>query len=475
MVKKTVRDLTYALETYLKYVQGGDICENADVQRLAGNFDNREVNEIIYTTLTGDHIPELILAECNEDGLTYITDGLQRTSMLKLFRYGNYKITSAIDNSIVEYSRKKRDKNGNVIKNERGQIEYEDATFNIKNKTYDMLPEELKKEFNDFQIRIVVHEDCTMKRISELIKRYNYQRAMTTSQKAFTYIDNFAVEARAISTKKFFVECKGYKDAEKINGTIERVVTESIMCMFHLDAWKRSSKDLCLYLNSNSNTEEFDKFNEFVDRLGNIITTDFNTIFTSKNSFVWFSVFYKFTKLGLEDSKFADFIRVFNSDLKEKVVSNITYKTMKDITYAKLDKEAGTKDKVLIVAKLELIEKFMYEFFHINKDDLQVVDVLEFVKENVKEDITEEEIDFCNCILDELTLNVNNNTKLLDKHNRPSLIALVAYACEEDLDLDDWIIEFFTTNVTYQLNQKENYTYMKEHLNSFMSEGRKTA
>ena len=168
MVKKTVRDLTYALETYLRYVQGGDICENADVQRLAGNFDTREVNELVYTTLTGDHIPELILAECNEDGLTYIVDGLQRTSMLKLFRYGNHKITSAIDNSIVEYSRKRRDKDGNLLKNERNQIEYEDATFNIKNKSYDMLPEELKKEFNDFQIRIVVHEDCTKKRISEL-------------------------------------------------------------------------------------------------------------------------------------------------------------------------------------------------------------------------------------------------------------------------------------------------------------------
>lgn len=239
IVKKAVRDQVYTIETYLKYVNDGDICETADVQRLAGNFDKREVNEIIYTTLTGDHIPELILAECKEDNRTYIADGLQRTTMLKWFKNG-YRITSAIDNPVVAYMAKKRDENGNIIKNERGQVEYEEANFDIRNKTIDDLPDELKKEFNDFQLRVVIHENCTMKRISELIKRYNYQKAMTPSQKAFTYMDNFAIKTRDISNNKFFVECEGYTEKEKINGTIERVITESIMHIFHFDNWKTS-------------------------------------------------------------------------------------------------------------------------------------------------------------------------------------------------------------------------------------------
>lgn len=460
MAKKTVRDITIALKTYLEDVQNGDICDNADVQRLAGSFDTREVNELVYTTLTGDHIPELILAECIEDGLTYIVDGLQRTSMLKLFKYGNHKITSAIDESIIEYSKKKRDKDGAIIKNERGQVEWENATLNLKNKTYELLPDELKKEFNDFQIHIVVHENCTMKRISTLIKRYNYQRPMTIPQKAFTYIDNFAVKARAISNKRLFVECKGYKDSEKINGTIERVVTESVMCMFHLDDWKRASKDLCVYLNNNSDLEEFEKFEEVVERLGNIFTPDFNSIFTSKNSFVWFNLFYKFSKLGLNDEKFVDFIQEFNDSLKSKIVKDVTYKEMKDITYEKLDKEAGTKDKVLILAKLELLETLMHEFLLINKEDLEEVDTLEFVKEYVKSDATEEDVEFYSAVLDDLTLDVDNNTKLLDKHNRPSLVALVGYACENDIDLDEWIKQWFIVNSNYILNQKQNYLQM---------------
>lgn len=459
MVKKTVRDLTYSLETYIKYVNDGDICENADVQRMAGNFDTREVNELVYTTLTGDHIPELILAECNEDGLTYITDGLQRTAMLKLFRYGNYKITSAIDNPIVEYSRKKRDKDGNVIRNERGQIEYEDATFNIKNKTYEMLPEELKKEFNDFQIRIVIHEDCTMKRISELIKRYNYQRAMTTSQKAFTYIDNFAVEARAISTKKFFIECKGYKDSEKINGTIERVVTESVMCMFHLDEWKRASKDLCLYLNNNSNEDEFKEFENIVDRLGNIVNSDFKYNFTSKNSFIWFTIFHKFSKLGLPDTCFSDFIAKFNSELKEKVVDNVTYKDMKDITYVKLDKEAGTKDKVLIVAKINLIETLMFEYLHINKEDLEEVEPIDFIRSNVKEDVDEEDMELYSMMLDDC---VKVGSPVYKPENMPSLLAMIAYGVKENRDqlVCKWLMDYTAKATSYIAAQKQNYNNM---------------
>ena len=170
--------------------------------------------------------------------------------------------------------------------------------------------------------------------------------------------------------------------------------------------------------------------------------------------------------MGLEDSRFADFIHKFNSDFREKVVSNITYKNMENVTYAKLDKEPGTKDKVLITAKLELIETLMNDFLHISNEDLKEVNTLEFIKENVKENATEEDIEFYSDILDDLTVEVDNNTKLLDEHNRPSLIALVGYACENEIDdkLVEWVKEFFVKNFTYKLNQVENFTYMKNSL-----------
>lgn len=449
MIKKTVRDQSYSLNDYLGYVKEGDICDNADVQRLAGSFDNREINELVYTALTQDHIPELILAECNEDNHTYITDGLQRTTMLTLFKYGNYKISSAIDNPIVEYMSKKRDENGNIVRNERGQIKLEEVSFNIIGKTFETLPEELQKAFNDFQIRIVIHEDCTMKRISELIKRYNCQRAMTASQKAFTYMNVYAVAARGISNKKFFVECSGYKEKEKINGTIERVVTESIMCVYHLDDWKKTPKAVCEYLNNNSSDEEFKEFNKLVDRLGDIVNADFNKVFTSKNSFIWFNIFSKFIKYGIDDYRFADFIKEFNNTLHSKIVEEVTYKDMDNITYDKLDKEAGTKDKVLVSAKINTLEKLLMDYLHISIEESDLLDGIE-----------QEDIDFYEDMLSDLTLSVDNSSKLLDKHNHESMIKLMEYCCKKDIDPDNWFINYFNRNSDYIKSQKQNYEKM---------------
>ena len=476
MIKRTVRDQVYTLETYLKYVNDGDICENADVQRLAGNFDQREINELVYTVLTGDHLPELILAECNEDNHTYIADGLQRTTMLKLFRYGR-KITSSIDNPIVGYMSKKRDEKGNIAKNERGQVELEEAQVDIRNKTYATLPDELKKAFNDFQVRVVIHEDCSMERISELIKRYNYQRPMTSSQKAFTYVDKFAVTIREISNKRFFVECSGYKEPEKVNGTIERVITESVMCMFHFDAWKKSSKSVCEYLNKNSNYREFVLLKEFVDRLGNIVNSDFEKVFTSKNSFIWFKLFYKFTQLGLDDEKFAEFLAKFNEQLKDRVVSNIKYKDMEEITYSKLDKEPGTKDKVLILAKLEILESLMADYFnmHISKTDKSLSEDM-FIANNLKMDIREvqEDLELYEESLNDLArTSIRDGSKLLEEGNHLSLLAMMAYSYQNDVNLDDWLKEYAERNNTYLVDQEKNFLHMTADFENYINKKKK--
>ena len=108
----------------------------------------------------------------------------------------------------------------------------------------------------------------------------------------------------------------------------------------------------------------------------------------------------------------------------------------------------------------------MNEFLHINKEDLDDVNVLDFVKENVNPDVTDEDVEFYSEMLDDITLEVNNDTKLLDEHNRPSLIALVGYACQNEIDdkLVEWIKSFFVNNAMYILNQRENFTYMKNSL-----------
>jgi len=78
-----------------------------------------------------------------------------------------------------------------------------------------------------------------MKDISKLVRLYNNHKSMNMAHKSFTYIDNFARKTREILGRQFFAECKGYSNTERKNGTLERVVMETVMCMFHMDNWKK--------------------------------------------------------------------------------------------------------------------------------------------------------------------------------------------------------------------------------------------
>ena len=144
------RRQTYTLERYLQQIAEGDISNDADTQR---NFvwGKESINELIVTVLTDDYIPPIILGE-KEDSQLVIVDGGQRSSALTAFKSGNYKITSSIENSVISYKKKEKDENG--------KTKWIDSAFDIKNKTYDKLPNELKKKFNEYQIETVIHENC---------------------------------------------------------------------------------------------------------------------------------------------------------------------------------------------------------------------------------------------------------------------------------------------------------------------------
>lgn len=88
--------------------------------------------------------------------------------------------------------------------------------------------------------------------------------------------------------------------------------------------------------------------------------------------------------------------------------------------------------------------------------------VLSFIKENVSDDIDERDLECFEDTLDDLTIEVDNNSKLLESSNIKSLLAMVAYSFKKDEDLDKWFPDYFSRNNDYFTDQKENFLYMKE-------------
>ncbi|MCM1325104.1 MAG: DUF262 domain-containing protein [Bacteroidales bacterium] len=440
------RKQTYTLEGYLKKNIKGDIDNNADVQR---NFvwNNEQVNELIATVLTDDYIPPIILGEESNSKL-HIVDGGCRTAALIKFRYMNYKITSAVENSQVAYKKRIVDKSGNVT--------YEDAVCNIKNKTFEKLPAELQEKFDEYQIETVIHESCDSYVISRYIKRYNNHVAMNTNQKAFTYIDKFAGRIRTILNSRFFAECNNYSEKDKNQGVVERIVVETMMCMNHFDNWKTQAKSAFKYLNRHATDEEFDIFADNLHRLENVITKDIKDIFNRKDSFIFLTLFDKFAKLGMEDEKFADFLKEFGSHLRNNK------RNEKGLLFDEIDKDASTKDKQVITDKLDMLENMMLDFLHAEshkrgKEEEFIADILEMGVEDIESDM-----DFYNESLDDLLYkSVKDGSKLLDAENRLSLLAMVVYSYKEDVDLDMWLPYYSRNHATYLSDQAENFHRMK--------------
>ncbi len=464
------RRRVYPIEMYLAKIGDLDIRSDADVQRLAGQWSKSMINELVVTVLTDDYIPPIILGE-EPNSQLWIIDGLQRSSSLRLYRYGNYKITSSIEDSIIPYKAKSKDEKGNIV--------WADATFDIRNKTYEQLPDELKKRFNEYQIETVIHEDCDMKRISQLIKRYNNHTAMNAAQAAFTHIENFAKDIRRITDTDFFSRMGVYKENDITKGTLERIISESVMCMYHLNDWKKTSTAICNYLNNNAVADEFEVLRNNADRLSRIINDNTKSVFTAKDSFIFLTLFDRFTSFGMEDTMFAEFLEEFISELKDKPVDGkLFYEVDKE-------KGKGTKDKQVIMDKLHILEIHMKEFLHIDKVDKErtekiedeetfIAKVAEIDKSEVHENINIYTEDLNgNDTLRGLKDNcIRDGSKLLDSQNNLSLLAMVAYSYKIEQNLDEWMTEFASKNNTYFEDQRKNFFYMKSDFEKYLKKGR---
>ena len=457
------RKQTYTMEMYLDKIKDGDICNDADVQR---NFvwNNEQINELIVTVLTDDYIPPIILGEENNSQL-HIADGGCRSAALNKFRYGNYKITSAVEDSIIPYKKK--------VKTDSGKIIWEDAVFDIKNKTYDKLPDELKKKFDEYQIETVIHENCDRYKISKYIKRYNNHVSMNTNQKAFTYLYNYAGYVRRILDSRFFLDYSSYTETEKTKGMVERIIVETIMCTNYLDSWKKQTKEICKFLNKKATNAEFERFEDNLHRLEGIVTDEIKDIFNSKDSFIFLTLFERFTKLGLDDVRFADFLEEFKKNLRPVKANE------NGLLFDEIDKDKGTKDKAVIIEKLEMLEGLMLDFFDIegkNKNQAAGISDLEaFICENVnvdKETLRNDMDLYLDTLEGDYGLKekcIRVGSRLRDENNRPSLLAMVAYSYKTGQDLDDWLAEYAKKQKTYFVDQKKNYLYMLNDFDRFIA------
>ena len=467
LIRDKIKRDTYMVSKLSGMISRGELRENHPQQRKSGQWNNEVRDNFIVTVIKNEDFDAIKICEqLTEKGIVlWLIDGLQRSTTIANYKAGKFKLGRKIDPYLVEYQ--------DAVKDEEGNITYEIVEYDLRGKSYKDLPEKLKEDFDNCPVDVVKHLDCTDEEVGRHIVRYNSGRAMVAAQKISAYMYNTAKYVKDLSGHAFFNDCANYSESADKNGTVDKVISEAIMGLNFFDSWNKDAKKIGKHLNDNATEEMFAHLKGYLDELLEVITPETGKLFTPKNALIWIMLFDKFKKSGLPNEKFQEFLEQYDDAKRVKIKIENSYEIVKGsgiktdfVSFAELDGWKSTKDKGIIVDKLYILETVMNEYLHINKEGfqsetvLEEVDTLEFIKENVKSDATEEDVEFYSELLDGLTLEVDNKTKLLDEHNRPSLVALVGYACENDIDLDEWIKSYFAANVSYILNQQQNYLHM---------------
>ena len=434
------------------------------LQRESEQWSPAMKGNLISDILQGNPIPPLVFAEQVANGLAIIwdLDGKQRCTTAYSFSKDAFKITKNIRRWPIAYQTSVKGKDGTEIFDKSGFPVYEKQEFDIRGKKYSELPEELQDRFKEYNFEIVQYLNCSSEDIAYHIARYNEGKPMTVSQKGLTRLgEKFATMVKSISGMPFFRDYGGYKVSEGGNGTVNRVVVESVMAANFLEHWKKKQEDMCEFIKDNATAEDFDSFEDLVERITRAGTEETFNMFDSKDSFMWFGLFARFVKTGFDDSRFIEFMAEFSRSLHRREINGKSFDDLNG---------KATKDKAVVLNKINHLEKLMNEYLGTGKEAGPVdgeKSILEFLRDTVSPGITQEDFSLYQEILEDLSLNVDHSSKLLEEANRPSLLALVAYSIEMDMDLDIWIVEFFKKNAAYCSNQAENYKNMVKELTAY--------
>ena len=499
LLRDKVKRDTYMASKISGMISRGDLRNDHPQQRKSGLWDNEVRDNFIVTVLRNeDFDPIKICEQLTENGVVlWLIDGLQRCTTIENYKIGKFALGKNINPSIIEYQEVRRDENEKIVRDENGNTVYDIISYDLRGKSYAQLPEKLKEDFDNCPVEVVKHLDCSDEEVGRHIVRYNSSIKMNVAQKTITYMCNVARDVKRVSGHAFFSDCANFSDTKDKNGTIDKIVNESIMGLNFFDQWKRNATQLGKFLNEYATKDMFKDFEGNLDRLYNVVTPATGKLFNEKNALIWFMLFDKFTKTGLADEKFGEFLNNFSKVENIKVTLDHTRKPKgteesNSLSFAEIDTCNSTKDKGIIEDKLYILETLMNEYLHIdtNVEEVKeeelgcevdsVVDSaedicsedniespLEFVRENVDSELTDEDVELFEDMVDDC---VKIDSPIYTTC-RAALIAIMAYACSKDQDMsfEDWIKKYESNNLSFSPDQKVNYAYMKRDFDKFVA------
>lgn len=501
LLRDKIKRDTFMVSKLCGMLSRGDLKDNHPQQRPSGQWDVTTRDNFIVTVINNEDFDSIKICEqLTDNGIVlWLIDGLQRSSTIEAYKSGKFKLGKNIDPYMYEYQE--------LVKDESGKMKYQNISYDLRGKAYKDLPEKIKEEFDNCPVMVVKHLDCSDKEICRHIVRYNSGKPMSNAHKIVAYMHNTAKPIKDLSNHGFFNDCANLPVVADKNGTVNQIVSESVMAINFFENWNKDAKKIGNHLNENATEEMFETFKNYLDRLIKIVDSKTGKLFTKKNAMLFFMLFDKFNKLGLDDSRFQEFLKDLDKLENKKMEVKNKYEIVAGeektnfVSLAQLNKLRAVKDKGIIIDKLHILEVIMNTYFEneLNKEIITenaeieevvsfvdsancskntdsenvVVDSVndmtleEFVKNNVP-DVIDDDVEFFDMIANDCSDCLCESSWILDDANRSAYVAIVGYAVREERedDLLEWLPEFDKSKLLVS-NQEELFFLMKKSFDSF--------
>lgn len=510
------KDVKLSVGSIIKKMDKKTICFDHPLQRESERWNGVMVGNLISDVLQGNPIPELVFAEQIVNGIPIIwdLDGKQRCTNLYMYYKGvqkHDKISRAIRRYMITYHTPVLDENGEISTDNEGFPLYEKREFDIRGKKFCQLPEELQERFLDYSFKIVQYINCSSEDIAYHILRYNEGKPANKEEKGIIRLgERYARLVKSIASLPFFED--NYTVSDINSGSINRVIIESLMLGKFFDNYSSNYDKTCDYIRDNAYPDDFGEYENMINRLENCIDEENISLFVKKNkknAFLLITLFSRFINSGIEDGKFNEFLTAFRGALHS---SQIDGKSFDDLM-----EDKSTKDKNIVVARIEHLTNLMCDYLALTFEDLQPNDGItdgefeEFAQEFISDEVTYQtlmlssECPYCSFDNDTLLkmedwLKKWGNKTLFedclyyksividcgiseDDKNLPLYIYAIKYidSNEIEIDIDSWITQFsehafkdidenneFESNSTIMLKQSE----ILQDINNFMKKER---
>lgn len=476
LLRDKIKRDTYMVSKLSGMINRGDLRENHPQQRKSGQWDNATRDNFIVTVIKNEDFDPIKICEqlTNEGIVLWLIDGLQRSTTIANYKSGKFALGKKIDPCVIEYQEAVKDENGNIT--------YENISYDLRGKAYKDLPEKLKEDFDNCPVNVVKHLDCTDEEVGRHIVRYNSGRPMVVAQKISAYMHNTAKYVKELSGHAFFNDCANYSETADRNGTVDKVVSEAVMGLNFFDSWNKQAQKIGKHLNDHATKDMFDKFGVYLDRLLEVVTPQTGKLFSAKNALIWFMLFDRFTKKGLPDENFQLFLKHYEELKKVKVNVSHKYELIKGsgeytdiLSFAELDGCKSTKDKGVIEDKLHILETVMDDFLKSNCcseeyiRENQIVTAKDIIKQYVKNNVDDDEVELFELMTNDVSEVIENiDSEFLSEDNRPSFVALVGYADSNGKInlLSNWLLSFERQNDLIK-DQRQNFIHMKDSFEEY--------